>query len=233
MQKSGMAIGIEHIAPLLPADWPGIAGATKLPVMPGDLRQFIASGFGGGVPVVMRPWDKLEGIDRQQSYYGFDPPQADPIRGAPTSDAAGGCLYFHDHIEAADLLTALRVTGMYDALDDYVVFGRESEDPQADRYLDQIRIVQRGALGHLFGVPQAMWEALAKPSAPLGTLMKTFVETQRQKWNDPEYTYSRKLAGTMGGDGDWAKESLAFGFLMENQYWQVMRIWSRAWLVTK
>ena len=25
----------------------------------------------------------------------------------------------------------------------------------------------------------------------------------------------------------------ALGFLMENQYWQVMRIWSRPWLVTK
>jgi hypothetical protein len=228
-----MAIGIEHIAPLLPADWPGIAGATKPPVMPGDLTQFIPSGFGGGVPVVMRPWDKLESVDQQQSYYGFDAPQADPVRGAPSSDSSGGCLYFNDSVATADLLTALRVVGAYEALDDYVVFGRESEDPQTDRYLDQIRIVQRGALGHLFGVPQEVWQAVPKPSAPLGELVTTFVEKQRQKWNDAEYAYSSRLAGAMGGDSDWAKESLAFGFLMENQYWQVMRIWSRAWLVTK
>ena len=46
-----MAIGIEHIAPLLPADWPG----TKLGVMPGDLTAFAPSGFGGKLPLTVRP----------------------------------------------------------------------------------------------------------------------------------------------------------------------------------
>lgn len=36
-----------------------------------------------------------------------------------------------------------------------------------------------------------------------------------------------------GGDGEWARESLAFGFLVENQYHSIYRIWTRAWLVTK
>ena len=36
-----------------------------------------------------------------------------------------------------------------------------------------------------------------------------------------------------GGDGDWAKESLCFGLMVENGYQGVYRIWSRAWLVTK
>lgn len=49
-----MAIGIEDIAPLLPADWPG----TKLPEMPGDLARRVTGGFGGDVPAVVRPWDK-------------------------------------------------------------------------------------------------------------------------------------------------------------------------------
>src|SRR5262245_9616830 len=125
-KSAGMAIGIEDIATLLPADWPG----TKLAVLPGDLTQFVTSGFGGGVPVVMRPWDKLESIERQQSYYGLDAPSADPIRGAPSSDAGGGCLYFDDNRETADVLSALRVIGTYTDLDEYVVFGRESEDTQ-------------------------------------------------------------------------------------------------------
>jgi hypothetical protein len=34
-------------------------------------------------------------------------------------------------------------------------------------------------------------------------------------------------------DGDWAKESLCFGFMMENEYHGICRIWTRAWLVTK
>jgi hypothetical protein len=53
------------------------------------------------------------------------------------------------------------------------------------------------------------------------------------KWNEPRHTFSFRLSGTFGGDGYWAKESLCFGFLVENNYRGVYRIWSRAWLVTK
>jgi hypothetical protein len=38
-------------------------------------------------------------------------------------------------------------------------------------------------------------------------------------------------ACAFGGDGERAKESLAFGFMVENAYYGVYRIWSRAWLV--
>ncbi|MEI9999893.1 MAG: hypothetical protein WDO13_12425 [Verrucomicrobiota bacterium] len=44
---------------------------------------------------------------------------------------------------------------------------------------------------------------------------------------------SSQLRGTFGGDGDWAKESLCFGLLVENNDLGVYRLWSRAWLVTK
>jgi hypothetical protein len=37
----------------------------------------------------------------------------------------------------------------------------------------------------------------------------------------------------MGGDADWAKESLAYGSMVENAYRGVYRLWSRTWLVTK
>ena len=59
-----------------------------------------------------------------------------------------------------------------------------------------------------------------------------FVAAQKLKWND-NYTFSGKLRGAAGGDGDWAKESLAFRFHVENCYWGVYRMWSRPWLVTK
>lgn len=224
-----MAIGIEHIAPLLPADWPGRTLAT----MPGDLDVYVTAGFGAAVPPVVRPWDKLETLERQQGYYELDEDESDPILGAPSSDPAGGCIYFDDDIEKDDLSTVLRVMGVHGGLQDYVLFGAESTDTPEDRYLDQIRIVSRGALTHLFNVPIELVGDLPKPSAPLETLIQAFVSAQREKWNDPRYAFGSKLAGTLGGDGDWAKESLAFGFLMENQYWQVMRLWSRPWLVTK
>jgi hypothetical protein len=44
---------------------------------------------------------------------------------------------------------------------------------------------------------------------------------------------SAELSGTFGGDGDWAQESLCFGFMIENAYHGVYRMWSRAWLITK
>jgi hypothetical protein len=56
----------------------------------------------------------------------------------------------------------------------------------------------------------------------------SFTLKQREKWKDRS-----RLAGMAGGEGDWAKESLAFGFYVENTYWGIYRIWSRAWLVTK
>lgn len=41
------------------------------------------------------------------------------------------------------------------------------------------------------------------------------------------------LSGAMGGDGDYAKEKLCFGLLVENPFGHVYRIWSRAWPLTK
>lgn len=223
-----MAIGIEELATLLPADWPG----QKLAVMPGDLSRYVTAGF-GDAPLVVRPWDKLDVLDRQQSFYGLDRPESDPIRAAPSSDAKGGCVYFDDNIDGADLEALMRVMGIYGSMDDYVMFGAESPDTVRDRFLDQVRIVSRSALTHLFRVPADLVNPLSKPGAALGALIAAFVAAQRKKWNDPDYTYSGKLAGSLGGDGDWAKEALAFGILLENPYWQVLRIWSRPWLVTK
>lgn len=64
----------------------------------------------------------------------------------------------------------------------------------------------------------------------IGDLVWTFVQSQQQVWGI--YNTSQ-LSGVMGGDGDWAKEALAFGLMVENAYHGVYRIWSRAWLVTK
>ena len=64
----------------------------------------------------------------------------------------------------------------------------------------------------------------------IGALVHRFIELQRERWGTG---FSSALRGTLGGDGDWAKESLAFGLMVENGYWGVYRLWSRPWLVTK
>jgi hypothetical protein len=61
-----------------------------------------------------------------------------------------------------------------------------------------------------------------------------FVDEQRLKWNNPDGgAFPRSLDTLFGGDGDFAKEALCFGFMVENHPWAVYRVWSRAWLVSK
>ncbi len=208
---------------VLGKDWPG----RELPVMPGDLKRFVPQGLGLDVPFIITPYSS--GPD--QGFYGFDAPSADPFQAAPTQESGGGTLYFDDNIDMAKLAGALELIGVHTLRKDYAVFGAEAEDPVAERYLDQVRIVPKGALGHFFGAGEEA-EALPDQALPLGDYVASFVAAEKRKWND-DYAFSGKLRGTLGGDGDWAKESLAFGFFVENSYWGIYRVWSRPWLVTK
>jgi hypothetical protein len=161
--------------------------------------------------------------------YGFDQRQGHPFLDAPLAEPAGGILYFDDGAPA-EAVVALRIMGIYDT-SDYVAFTGSSEDPPAERYLDQMRLVTHTAAASLF---RARWSA----PPPGQTLTVTeavaaFIEAQQANWNEPRYTFSSRLRGTAGGDGDWAKESLAFGVHVENTHWGVYRVWSRPWLVTK
>lgn len=107
-----------------------------------------------------------------------------------------------------------------------MVIARQSEDPRRDRYLDQVRIASRHGLGQLFE-PGSELGALPKQPIPVEEYLRQFIAEQQAKWT------SGRLRGTAGGDGDWAKERLAFGFMVENAYWEIYRMWSRPWLITK
>src|SRR5262249_30183338 len=138
---------LKGVVPVLPADWPGQKGNGA----PGDLTTFLPQGFGLGPPMVLRPWDRMESLFERGSYYGFDAPGADPIRSAPSTDADGGVLYFDDHTEQAALDAAMSVIGVRTHLDEFATFVSTADDPQTDRYLDQMRIVSRSAIAGLFG----------------------------------------------------------------------------------
>ena len=112
----------------------------------------------------------------------------------------------------------------------YAVFAASATDPPKERYLDQVRIISKSALGHFFVCDEAA--ALPDQTVPVGDFIASFIAAQRAKWSGSGI-FPAELAGTLGGDGDWAKESLAFGFLVENTYWAVYRLWSRPWIATK
>jgi hypothetical protein len=208
---------------ILDSDWPG----RPLPIAPGDLTRFLPQGLGLDVPVIITPY----GIGPDQGFYGLDRPSSDPLHAAPTQEACGGVLYFDDNVAFEQLRAALDVIGVHTQREDYAVFGAIADDPVSQRFLHQVRIISKSALAHFFEAdPEA--KALPKQPLTLGAFIESFIDFQRALWNDG-YAFSGKLRGTLGGDGDWAKESLAFGFLVENTYWGAYRLWSRPWLVTK
>jgi hypothetical protein len=176
------------------ADWPQNGRD------PGDLQIFVPQGFGLGAPAVITPY----GGPPQQGYYGFHEAQAHPFLNGPLTESACGTLYFDDNVSPETLQDTLGLMGVYQ-IHDYAAFGNSSNDSVNDRYLDQMRLVSHSAPASMFGA--TMTEPLPKQILHMPAAVCAFVSAQKLKRND-----SSRLAGTAGGDGDWAKESLAFGF---------------------
>jgi hypothetical protein len=220
---------LEDMVRISPPVWPG----KKLEVQPGDLSLFAPMGMGFHGPFPIRPWDDtlsaLSGLP--SGYYGYYSHTNHPFLGAPISEPAGGVIYFDDGSSESDLQVLLRLLRVYDYLKEYAVFIGHAVKPVEERYLTQLRIVSRYALANVFRAEAGEEsKSLLAQNLTIGELVWKFIGNQQQTWGTG---MSLQLRGAMGGDGDWAKESLCFGFMVENQYHGIYRIWSRAWLVTK
>jgi hypothetical protein len=207
---------------LSPPDWPDKCRSPR----PSDLTEFIAQGFGLGAPAILRPYGRMP----QNSFYDFEKASGHPMSNAPLTESAGGTLYFDDGVEIEALIAAIGVMGVY-ATERFVAYADAAHNPVEERYLHQLRLISHSAIVSLWGVMTD--HPLEPQKITVMDAIKAFVAGQKQRWNSASYTYSPQIAGTAGGDGDWAKESLAFGFHVENTYWGVYRVWSRPWLVTK
>jgi hypothetical protein len=223
-----MSDSLRNVVAVLPADWPD----AELEVKPGDLGQYAPIGLAMGAPMVLRPWDSLDDLHRQPGYYGGQGPTRDPFLDAPLNDAAAGTVYFDGTPERADFEALLRVLNVAARVEEYGVFLQDADDPLQQRYLTQMRVVCSWGLTSLFRVPaDEVARSVSKQPVSLGKLLWKFIEDQQHTWGTRMGSHA--LRGVMGGDGDWAKEELAFGLMVENGYHGVFRIWSRAWLVTK
>lgn len=213
---------LEAFVRLSPADWPPGGGEAG----PGDLTRFAVQGLAMAPPPVLMPWDRPENLLSRGSYYAGQAPHPDPVRNAPLNTAAGGVVYFGSRPEAANLSALLRVIGVQAFRRDYAAYLFESEDPKRDRCLRQLRLVTEFALKHHFSAP--LGEA-ALPEQPhtIGEVVEAFLEHEIAAWDEAT------LHGCLGGDGDWAYETLAFGLMVENDYYGIYRVWSRPRLVTK
>ncbi|MBY0228774.1 MAG: hypothetical protein K2W96_05790 [Gemmataceae bacterium] len=219
-----MVRGIESFVNLSPAVWPG----KDLPVQPGDLSGFVPMGNGLGGPAVMMPWDDLGSMMRRQSFYSWHAHTGHPMGGAPVTEAEGGVVHFGHRCDLADVAAMLRLLGVHARGTRCAAFAKETENAQEDRWLTAMRIVSPFAMRFMFGAVEDDSEVPEQPLAPAGLVCR-FIEHFREEYAQGRYD----VRGALDGDGDWARESLAFGFMVENAYHGVWRVWTRAWLVTK
>ncbi|HWP47899.1 MAG TPA: hypothetical protein VNM22_12110 [Candidatus Limnocylindrales bacterium] len=213
-----------------PRVWPG----KELEIQPGDLSLFAPMGIGIEGPLLIRPWDDPIKVlsDPPSKYYGYHPGLNHPFHNVPTNEPSGGIIYFDGTPDESDIKALLRLMEVDTRLKDYAAFIEKAQEPVEERYLVQLRIVSRFALRFMFNaLTDEEYESFPEQNLSVGELVWKFIQNQQQMWGTD--MGSPNLYGVMGGDGDWAKEELAFGFMVENLYHEVYRIWSRAWLVTK
>ncbi len=186
---------------------------NKIEVQPGDLSKFAP--FGNGV-------------------YGYQEPLAlNPLTQAPPHEDAAGIIYFGNQIEEPDFTTLLKIMDVKSTDKDYAVFLEEAKFPETAGYLVQIRIVTRFGLSCLFdALPDSEYESFPNQELTVQETLWTLINKEKERWGTSCFE-NKGLYGKFGGDGDFAKEELSFGFMVENSYFGVYRLWSRAWLVTK
>jgi len=195
---------------------PPILPSSKIGIQPDDLTK--STPYGNGV-------------------YGYQGREGgNQFTNAPSQEACGGVVYFGNHITKEDFEAFMRIMGVQSRhpSKDFAVFTAESAQPGQDGYLVQMRVVSKFGLRYMFGVlTDADYENFPEQELNVVEALWSFIEHERKRWGTSWMGEDKGLAGKFGGDGYFACEELAFGFMMENEYHGVYRIWSRAWLVTK
>ncbi|OGZ94946.1 MAG: hypothetical protein A2847_02070 [Candidatus Sungbacteria bacterium RIFCSPHIGHO2_01_FULL_50_25] len=197
-----------------PPIWPD----HKLDIQPGDLSKSVP--YGNGV-------------------YGYqDRKGSNPFTSAPSQEACGGVIYFSNGVSKDDFEAFMRILEVQPGYvvkpsKDFAVFTAESKQPGKDGYLVQMRVVSKFGLRFMFGaLTDAEYEKFPEQELTIVEALWSFIKQERKRWGT-SWMDDKGLGGKFGGDGDFACEELAFGFMLENDYHRVYRIWSRAWLVTK
>lgn len=180
------------------------------------------------------PSDLTKLVPNGNGVYGYqDRPGCDPFRAAPSMEESGGIVYFGSTVDPGDFRALLRVLGIKADTKGFGLFVAESAEPDRDGYIVQMRLATDFALKYLFRLKEPeMAKVLVIREESIGGALDAFMDAERQRWGTT-WMKDQGLHGMFGGDGDFACEELAFGLMVENEYYGVYRIWSRAWLVTK
>lgn len=181
-------------------------------IQPGDFSQFAPQGNG---------------------VYGYQENSFRPIKDCPEQEACSGVIYFENSIKEENFKGFLEMMGIRGKDKDYAVFIQESSNPYQDKYLKQMRIVPKFALKCMFNsIDDEAYKSFKEQELTYQEALWEFMKSEEENWGI-SFMSSPKLVGIMGGDGYFGREELSFGFMLENEYYNITRIWSRAWIVTK
>ena len=197
------------------------ARLTGPPPGPEQLDHFLSS------PLIHAGLDPYRSEEDEPIVF-FDPLQLGPFR-----SGSYGAVYFETRGDREDTTALFELLEVKLQSRAFVTFeaGCDYEEVRHSRYLNQRRIVSHRALLAFFETTvEEVSKSATESSGTIGDALFGFIDDEISRWG---LGYSWELNGTLGGDGDWAKETLSFGFMVEDANMGVYRIWSRPWLVTK
>jgi len=198
--------GLDEVI-ISPAIWPG----KEIQVQPGDLSKFAPYG---------------------NSVYGYQSNSLEPIRGDPPLEENAADVYFGNGVKREDFEGFLRMMKVRVENKDYAAFVQESSNPVEDRYFKQMRLISKFGLRFMFeALDNEEYDSFREQDLSIGEALWTFMDAEKGRFGTS--FGNPRIEGKMGGNGNFAREKLSFGFMLENEDNQVYRIWSRAWLVTK
>lgn len=176
--------------------------------------------------------DDFEIIPMGESLYDFQELKYNPIKDAPIYEECGGILFFPNNIQKKDFLALCRIWDIFDRNNDYSIFRCKSENASKDKFLEQLRIVHKFGLRFFYqSISEQEYDSFEEQLISIPECLWEFIQEQNLIWGTS--MGNDNINRVFGGDDYWELEKLCYGFIIENSYYNIYRIWSRCWLVTK
>lgn len=142
----------------------------------------------------------------------------------PLETKTGGIVFF-DALLASPERTrgALELIDVDTVATDYVVYQRSSTDPMKEKYFTQWRFIGSRAVEFYFKTGKHT--EVPPQKVTIGEAVSALITGERKKYlEEMNAVQYERLLGMVGEDGSFG---LGFGFLVENAYYRIYRLWSR------
>lgn len=156
----------------------------------------------------------------QASDHIFGPLAANVMQGVSLETMNLGLLYFDDFRYSRDkLVSALNLLGIQDG-SKYSIFSLRTTD-RGQGFITQARFVSDFAMKYYFNIKDE--EEVAKQPIGMVDAIISFIESEIHNFGS-EANLCKHFGIEIPFDGSFG---LGFGFLVENSYYNIYRIWSR------